>query len=117
MATRSGRARARRPALHYPRDPDTTFVEQRHRQLERHSEAENELGYERIILLHRPGWRPAERFGVAKKEQDGFWQQPKIANEDAEEKETEASNNRRKQKTFFHRGERGQNELGQEIKQ
>src|SRR3989440_5690129 len=55
-----------------------------HGQFKRQSETENEFRYERIILLHRPGWRPSQRLGVAEKEENRFRKQPEIADQHAE---------------------------------
>src|SRR5947207_12173655 len=61
------------------------------RQLKGQTEAENKFGYERIILLHRPRWRPTQRLGVAKKEEDRFRKNPVIADQHAKQKKTEAA--------------------------
>src|SRR5205807_7867053 len=68
-------------------------------------------------LLHCPGRRPTERFRIAKEKENRLWQQPEIANEHAAEKKRETDKDRRKQETFFHRRERGQNKFGQKIKE
>src|ERR1041385_6393143 len=87
------------------------------RQLEGETEGEGEASDERIIFLHSPRRRPPEVLGVAKEKQNRFRQEPVVRGQDAGEKESEADEDRGEQKTFFHRGERGQNKFREEIKQ
>ena len=67
--------------------------------------------------MHRPGWRPSERFSITKKEKDGLREQPEIANDYAQQKKTEAANDRRKQKTFLDRSQRGKNKSRDKVEQ
>src|SRR6202040_2480205 len=83
----------------------------------RESEAEREPSGKGIVLLHSPRRRPAERLGVAKEKEDRFRQKPKIANEHAEKKKSEADKNCGQEKTFFDGGERRQDKLSDEVEE
>jgi hypothetical protein len=77
--------RVRPGALHefVADEAETNERQDHHWQLKGKAERERETGDERIIFLDRPGRRPAERLGVAKKEEDRFRQQPVIGGQHA----------------------------------
>ena len=58
-----------------------------YRQFKGQAEANRESRHERIVLLHRPGRRPAERLRVAKEKEDRLWQQPEIADQHADQEQ------------------------------